>query len=167
MVMITIKGTRINIPNSGASPNWAPAIIEAFQAIADAVNVFTGSFDVAPQAQAIDAFNPGSNIDIDNLTFPPGEVRSATIYYTVYRKTEDSGPADGVELAEGGTLELIYNASRPSNQKWEVIRSGGGEAYVSFAATDLGQVQISTQAVSGIDHTGIVSYRAISILNNN
>lgn len=86
MPLITIKGTPINIPNSGSAPNWAPAIVEAFQAIADAVNTFSGSFDVAPQTQAIDAFNPGTDIDIDNLVFPPSEVRSATIYYTVYRK---------------------------------------------------------------------------------
>lgn len=165
MPQILIKGTLINIPNSAQSANWAPGIIEAFQALADAVNVFTGTFDVAPQAQAIDAFNPGSNIPLDNLVFPPSEVRSATVYYTVYRKTEDSGPPDGVELAEGGTLELIYNNSRPSTQKWEVIRSGGGDAKIDFIVTDLGAVQFSTQSVTGINHTGIVSYRAISILN--
>jgi len=47
----------------------------------------------------------------------------------------------------------------------EIGRSGEGDALVDFIVTDLGQVQFSTQAVSGIDHTGIISYRAISILN--
>lgn len=167
MPKITVKGTVINIPNSGSSPNWSSAIIEAFQALADAVNVFTGTFDVAPQTQAIDAFNPGSNIPLDNLVFPPSEVRSATIYYTIYRKTEDSGPPDGVEITEGGTLEIVYNNSRPSTEKWEIGRMGEGDALVDFIVDDLGQISFSTQAVTGINHTGIISYRAISILNTN
>lgn len=165
MVAITVKGTIINLPSSGASPLWSPAIIEAFQALADAVNTFSGSFDVAPQTQSIDAFNPGSGIDLDNLVFPPSEVRSATIYYTIYRKTTDSGPPDGVELAEAGTLEIVYNNSRTSGQKWEVGRMGEGDALVEFVVNDLGQVSFSTEAVTGINHTGIISYRALSILN--
>jgi hypothetical protein len=166
MPKIIIKGTIIDIPSSGTSANWAPAVIEAFQALADAVNVFTGTFDVSPQAQSIDAFNPGTNIDLDNLVFPPSEVRSATVYYTVYRKTEDSGPPDGLEVSEAGTLEVVYNSSRPNGEKWEVARMGEGEAFINFNMTDLGQIQFSTEAITGINHTGIVSYRAISILNN-
>lgn len=165
MVAITVKGTVINIPNSGASPNWSPAIIEAFQALADAVNTFAGSFDVPPQTQSIDAFNPGTGIDIDNLVFPASEVRSATIYYTVYRKTTDSGPPDGVEVVEAGTLEIAYNNSRPNGQKWEIGRMGIGDAMTDFNVTDLGQVQFSTNTITGINHTGTISYRALSILN--
>jgi hypothetical protein len=165
MPKIVIKGTPIDIPASGASPNWAPSIIEAFQAIADAVNSFTGTFDVAPQTIVIDAFNPGINIDVDNLIFPPTDVRAATIFYTVYRKTDNSGPADGVELAETGTLEMVYNNSRPATQKWEFGRAGEGDAQVTFTITDLGQVRFTTETLTGINHTGILSYRAIAILN--
>jgi len=169
MPTITIKGTPIAIPSSGQSPNWSPAIIEAFQALADAVNVFTGTFDVAPQAKNIDIYNASSNIDIDNLIFPPTDVRAVTVFYTVYRKTTESVPlaGDGQEVAESGTLEIVYNNSRPSNQKWEIGRMGEGDAFIDFNVTDLGQVQFSTTALTGIDHTGIVSYRALSILNSN
>ena len=166
-VPIIIKGTRINLPSSGASPLWSPAIIEAFQALADAVNTFAGSFDVPPQTQSIDIYNPGANIDIDNLVFPVSEVRSATIYYSVARKTNDSGPPDGVEVSESGTLEINYNNSRTSGNKWEVIREGSSESTVEFIVTDLGQVQFTTEALAGIDHTGTISYRALAILNSN
>ena len=167
MSVITVKGTRINLPASAAAPNWSPAIIEAFQALADAVNTFAGSFDIPPQTQSIDAFNPGTSVDIDNLVFPPSEVRSATIYYTVFRKTTDSGPADGQELVEAGSLVIDYNNSRPNSQKWEMGREGIGDAKIDFYVTDLGQLQFTTQTIAGIDHTGIVSYRALSILNSN
>ncbi len=168
MPRIIIKGTPIDIPNSGSSPDWAPAIIEAFQAIADAVNIFTGTFDVAPQIKNIDIYNSSSNIDIDNLIFPPSDVRAVTVFYTVYRKTTETtlGSGDGQELAETGTLEFVFNNSRPSTTKWEVGRIGEGDALIDFNVTDLGQVQFTTSPLTGTDHTGIISYRAISIANS-
>lgn len=165
MPKITIKGTVITIPNSGASPNWAPGIIEGFQALADAVNAVAGTYDVPPQVQNIDANNSSTNIDINNLIFPSADVRAVTIYYSVYRMTEDSGPPDGMEVTESGTLEMNYNDSRSVTEKWELVRSGQSEAYIDFSVTDLGQIRFTTTALTGINHTGIISYRAISILN--
>jgi hypothetical protein len=166
MARIIIKGTIIDLPASGGSPNWAPAIIEAIEALADAVNSITATFDVAPQAQNIDANNSSTNVDLNNLTFPSTDVRAATIYYTVYRKTDNSGPPDGQELTEAGTLEVNFNNANPITQKWEVVRTYEGEGQVTFLMTDLGQIQFSTTPLTGVNHTGIISYRAISILNS-
>ena len=165
MAIITIKGTEIDLPTSGSSPNWAPAIIEAIVALSDAVNSVTATYDVPPQAQNIDANNSSSNVELNNLSFPSADVRAATIYYTVYRVTDNSGPPDGQEVTEAGTLEINYNASYPVTQKWEIVRSSEGNGYITFNVTDLGQIQFSTTSITGINHTGIVSYRAISILN--
>lgn len=165
MPKITIKGTVINIPNSGASPNWSPAVIEAFEALADAVNAVTGTYDVAPQTQNIDLNNSSLNVSLNNLVFPSVDVRAATIYYTVFRSTEDSGIGDNESLVEAGTLEISFDDTRPVDQKWELVRMGQGEAKIDFNVTDLGQIRFSTTALTGINHTGIVSYRAISILN--
>src|SRR6478736_9868096 len=111
MPIITIKGTEIDFPDSAASPNWAPSIIETVEALAEAVNSISASFDVAPQAQNIDANNSSSNFDLNNLNFPSSDVRAATIYYTVWRKTDNSGPPDGQEVTEAGTLEISFNNS--------------------------------------------------------
>lgn len=165
MPKIIIKGTVINIPNSAASPNWAPNIIEAFEALAEAVNAVTGTYDVAPQTQNIDLNNSSLNVALNNLVFPSSDVRAATVYYTVHRVTEDSGIGDAEELVEAGTLEISYDNSRPVDHKWELVRMGQGEARIDFNVTDLGQIRFSTTALNGINHTGIVSYRAISILN--
>lgn len=164
-VTITIKGTTIQFPSSGASPNWAPAIIEAIQALADAVNSVTATYDVPPQVQNIDANNSSTDVNVTNLNFPASEVRAATIYYTVYRKTEDSGPPDGQEVAEGGTLEIVYNESNPTGNKWELARTVVNDALITFSITDTGQIQFTTTPLTGINHTGIISFRAISILN--
>ena len=165
MPRLIIKGTPVSIPDSAQSPNWAPGIIEAFEALTEAVNAVTGSFDVAPQALNIDANNSSNNVDVNNLNFPASEVRAATVYYSVFRKTEDSGPPDGQELTEAGTLEISYNDSRPIGEKWEIARVYQGEGNIAFNITDLGQIQFSTTPLTGINHVGILSYRAISILN--
>ena len=167
MPIIVIKGTPINIPASGASPNHAPAIIEAFQAIADAISTFTGTFDVAPQTQNIDIHNSSSLIDINNLIFPPTDVRGVSVFYTVHRKTLETtlGAGDNQEVTETGTLELAYNASRGTGLKWEHARTGVGDAAIAFIVTDIGQVQFTTTALTGITHTGTISYRALAILN--
>lgn len=165
MPRIIIKGTPIDLPDSAASPNWSPAIIEAFQAIADAVNAVTATYDVAPQVQNIDANNSSTNVDLNNLTFPSADVRAATVYYSVYRQTEDSGPPDGQEVAEAGTLEIVFNDANPITQKWEIVRMFEGDASITFSVTDLGQIQFSTSPLTGTNHTGIVTYRAIAVLN--
>lgn len=166
MPTIIIKGTPIAFPDSGSSPNWAPSIIEAVEALADAVNSVTATYDVPPQVQNIDANNSSTNVNINSLNFPASDVRAATIYYSVHRQTQDSGPPDGQEVTEAGTLELNYNASRPITQKWELVRVGQSDALIDFNVTDLGQVQFSTEALTGITHTGIISFRAIAIMND-
>ena len=57
MPKILIKGTILDVPSSGASPNWAPALIEAIRLLAEGVNATTATYDVAPQVQNLDAFN--------------------------------------------------------------------------------------------------------------
>jgi hypothetical protein len=165
MPTIIVKGTPIEVPSSGASPNWAPGIIEALEALADAVNAVTATYDVPPQVQNIDANNSSNNVNINNLNFPASDVRAATVYYSVNRTTQNSGPPDGQEVVEAGTLEINYNGSRPVTQKWELIRSGGGDGKITFNITDLGQIQFSTQPLTGINHVGIISFRALAILN--
>jgi len=164
MPTIIIKGTPIEFPNSGGSPNWAPAVIEAVEALADAVNSVTAAFDVPPQVQNIDANNSSNNVNINNLNFPAADVLAATVFYSVNRETQDSGPPDGQEVTESGTLEINYNASRAVTQKWEIVRTGQSDALITFNITDLGQIQFSTLPLTGISHTGILSYRAIATL---
>jgi len=165
MPRIIIKGTAIDFPNSGSAPDWSPAVIEAIVALTDAVNSISSSYDVTPQAQNIDANNFSINIELDNLSFPSLNVRAAMIFYSAHRATTDSGPLDGQSVNEEGTLEILYNDSNPIGQKWTMTRNGQGDAQIEFSITDLGQITFSTTALTGINHTGIVTYRALAVLN--
>jgi len=166
MPKLLIKGTIINFPESAASPNWAPAVIQTVEALTEAVNSISATYDVAPQAQNIDANNSATDVELNNLSFPSADVRAATVFYSVYRKTQDSGPPDGQEVSESGQLEIVYNQSNPVNQKWEMSRVFQGEGYISFSITDQGQITFTTTALSGINHTGIITYRALAVLNS-
>lgn len=159
MPKITIQGTVINFPDSGASPNWAPAVVEFAEAVSAALGSVTGSYDVPPQVlQLPNEIN--TNISIPRLSFPSTEVRSVVVTYAIYRKSTDT-----IEV-EAGELEFVFNSD--SNQ-WLMNREGVGTDVVnaSFHVTGSGQVQLSTTAmVSGAYEEGALSYQAKAILKS-
>lgn len=164
MSTINIQGTVIDFPDSAASPNWAPAVDQFAKSVEGALNSIVGPFDVAPQALIIDAHNPGTNIPIAALSFPIAEVRSAFIRYAVYRTTT-------TDLAgEAGELSIFYNPDGPTGNKWElsqIVNSGiSGNGRITFNITDVGQVQFSTTALSGSNHSGKLTFVAQAILQS-
>lgn len=169
-IKITIKGTPVEIPDSGSSPNWAPGIIEAIQELASAIEGISGTYDVSPQVQPISLYPENNNIPVTNLVFPNEEVRAATIFYSVFRKTQNVVVdsvivSQGQELTEAGTLQIVYNQSNPVGNKWQIQREYVGDGNILFSIDDLGQILFTTLAMTGDEHEGILSYRAISILN--
>lgn len=154
MPTIIIQGTPIDFPDSDQSPNWAPAVIQFAQAVEAALSIAIGTFDISPQVMNIDASNPGTNVNIHNLSFSTTQVRGAFIRYTVYRNTSTT------TAVEGGTIEIVYNPAGPVNNKWEISRVRTGNAFIDFTVTDVGQVQFTTATLSGINHVGRLSYEA-------
>ena len=154
MPIITIQGTPIEIPSSGESPNWAPGIIEAFQAIETALNSAIGPYDVASQILTIDAHNPGTDIEITNLSFPTSSIQGAFIRYSVIRTTTTD------TAYETGDITITYNPNGAVNQKWEIAREYIGDGKISFTITDIGQVKFSTTAMGGLSHSGKLIFSA-------
>lgn len=159
-VLIKIQNNVIEFPDSSASPNWAPALVEFAQAVEAALATVVGGFDVAPQLQNIDAHNPGVDVEITSLNFPVTSVRNVTIHYAVYRTT------DSAQVAEGGKIEITYVEDNPAGNKWEYNQVRSGDAKISFKVTDLGQLEFTTETLPGINHTGFISFRAIALENN-
>lgn len=157
-IQLNISGTLVEIPSSGQSPNWSSGVIEAFQAIEAALQGVAGAFDTPPQIQSIDSYNPGVNIDLQEAIYPTSDVRSIELIYSVYRETTTNN------ASETGTLKAVYNPNNPPTQQWEVSRSGNGEAYIDFTFLDTGQVQFTTTALAGSNHTGTISFLAKALL---
>lgn len=164
-IKLIIKGTPVEIPESGASPNWGPGIIEAIEALTEAINSVSGTYDVAPQVQTITLESENVKHDINNLIFPAEDVRAATIFYSVYRKSEDVGIILGEELTEAGTLQIVYNEANPVGNKWQIQREFVGDAKMEFSVSDDGQLEFKKLTISGSVLEEKLSYRAISILN--
>lgn len=157
-ITLTIGGTIIEFPSSAAAPNWAEGVIQFAQATEAALASVAGAFDVAPQIQIIDAYNPGVNVDMPSFSFPTSDVRAAQLIYSVYRTTT-------TETAyETGTLQIVYSPNNPSTQQWEVSRQYTGDGKISFYVTDAGQVQFTTEAMGGSSHTGTLTYTAKALL---
>jgi hypothetical protein len=161
-IKLIIKGTPVELPESGQSPNWAPGIIEAIQALSEAVNSISGTYDVAPQVQDIDAFPLNQDIPINNLIFPSEDVLAATVFYSVTRRTSTPEGQPSENITEAGTLQIVYNESQ---SRWEMQREFVGGAKIDFSINNFGQILFSTRQMTGEAHVGRISYRAISILN--
>lgn len=157
MPKISIQGRLIDFPNSGTSPNYAPAIIDFAQAVADALAGVAGSYDVPPSVVALPS-DVNNSISIPLLTFPTAAVRSAFIRYAIYRTS------DTTTEAETGTLEIIYNTTLGT---WQMSREAVGTDTKSvFTVTNIGQVQLTTTAIGGTYSGGTLSYVASAILQS-
>jgi hypothetical protein len=162
---IVIQGTTISFPDSGTSPNWAPAVIQFAESVATALTSSVGTYDIAPQNYVIDLHNAVSNQNIPALTFPTSQVRGALIRYAVYRTSTTQ------VAAESGLMQAIYNSNAGT---WELSRDYVGDGKIAFNITNTGQVQFSTNAadgttaasLTGTNHQGKIIFAAQSLLQN-
>lgn len=153
---ITIAGQVITFPGVNQDPNWAQAIVEFAQAVAEALEATVGTYDVVPQIYTMTA-NSNSNVDIPALSFPTGQVQATNVRYSIFRQTTTNSEA------ETGTLQLVYNPNGGVGEKWEMSRSFVGSSTVSFAVDDSGQISFSSSALSGSDHIGRIAFSASSL----
>lgn len=159
-IEIRIQNNIIEFPESAQEPNWAPAVIQFALAVEAALNQVTGPFDVPPQIQDIDSYNPGVSINMPNFAFPISEVRAVHVVYSCFRNTTDE------TVSETGTMQFVYNPDGPIGKKWELTRDATGDAKITFYVTDTGQVQFTTAAIAGTNHVGRLSYTAKSLLSD-
>lgn len=160
MPNIVFNGTTVAFPDSGTSPNWSQAVIQAMQLISEALAISAGPFDIPPQNYIMTA-NVNSNVDIPNLSFPVNDVGGSIVFYTVARHT------NSVDVSQTGFLLLNYDPSRAPGLKWQVMdQYTNSGAQIVFNVTDVGQVQFSTTSIAGTGHIGHINFRALAVLNN-
>ncbi len=158
---LTFGSTIVDVPVSADSPNWAPAVTQAFEAISETLATVAGPFDVPAQSQSIDSSNPGTpNTDIAALTFPISNVRAVSIPYAIYRTTSS------VTAYETGTIIAIYSAANSIGNKWEISQDLIGDGKIAFNITDLGQVQFTATTLAGTGHVGKIIFSAKAILQS-
>lgn len=162
-IPLQIQGTTINFPESSASPNWSPGIIQFAQATATALSGLTGPFDVSPFSFILTS-DVNTNVNLTNLNFPTTSVRSAIITYNIERV--NSSPT--TTQYETGLIEIVYNGTT-----WDMTRDSTGQIlngssipFNTFSITNLGQVQFSTITLgAGTFTSGKITYSAKALSN--
>lgn len=166
MPQITIGSTIIDFPSSARNPNWAEPVIQFAQAVADALSLVVGPFDINPRVMNINNYNNVTNQALTDGISPcsfaidadyqnPG-TRSAFIRYAVYRKTDSLD-----NIVETGTIIGLFTGST-----WLYSIDKIGDAQISFIVDSLGQVRFTTTAISGSNHVGRITYGAQGLKQN-
>lgn len=151
-VTITIKGTPIDFPSSGESPNWSPAVIEFAQAVEEVLLSAVGPYDVSPQV--FNLVSGGPPQPITNLSFSTVTVRAAYIKYSIMLIGSST-------TSEAGNIVALYNGSN-----WNITtRDYVGEANCFFNITTAGQVQITVPTIPGFV-SGKLSFSAQALQQN-
>ena len=155
---VVVGGNEISFPTSGEQENWAQPVSDFAEATAEVLSQFANAYDVPPNDLIIDAYNPGVDIELPGLNFPPSAVRSAFIRYAVFRQTNTT------TVYETGNITIVYNPNGPVNNKWEYSRDFIGDGQIDFTIDDSGQITFTTTAIGGISHSGKVSYLAQAVI---
>lgn len=158
-ITITISGTPIEFPDSGTSPDWAEAVDAFAIAVQDALSGIVGPDDIPPQTFSLSPYNPGT-VAVTNLVFSTATVRSAIVRYSIYRTTTLA------DAAESGNLFVTYNPDAGVGNKWDIAREYQSEGSVSFTISDTGQISITTAALSGTSHVGVLTFAAQALLQS-
>lgn len=160
-VNITIGTQVITFPESGAAPNWAPAITQFAQAVATQLSGIASAFDIPPSVQVLTS-DVNTNLPVNNCVFPNGSVRSFSFEYGLYR-------TNGVtSLAENGTVNVIYNTLTSNwslEHEFQGTRQANGSPYHTFSMSG-DQLTITTIAIGGSYDSvnSTISYAAKTIL---
>lgn len=160
MPTITIGSTVIDFPNSARDPNWAEPIIQFAESVSENLNSLISAADILPNSFTLDAYN-GATVAIPGFTLDTSLMRGVIIKYALNRDR------DTTHKVEYGHILAVYNANGPINSKWELSREFVGDAGVSITSSDVGQISITLDTISGVGaHTGIITYSAQALLQS-
>lgn len=148
-VIIDIKGTPIEFPSTGESPNWAPSVIQFAEATAEAIKSVVNAYDIPLTSIPIQSDNIDIGFfNITELNFSPAVINSFILSYSLI--------FDGSNC-ESGTIIAHYNGGEDADKKWVFSRDYVGEAQTNFKITDDGQVQLD---VTGTFTSGVFRFSA-------
>ncbi len=159
-INVTINNQTFQYPAPGDSPGWGAEASDTIVAIAEALAQLLGPNDI-PQTTFSIQNNISSFTNIANLIFNTGQVRGATVQYTIYR-TSDTNPSG---KAESGTINLVYDNSAASDSKWAFTVFGvTGNSGVTFSITDLGQFQYKSTDIGSAGYSGVMTFAAKALV---
>lgn len=151
---LTVNNNTYAYPAAGDDPGWGAEATGWAVEVTTVLSNIQGVDDIAETTFNV-ANNVASVTDITGLVFNPSTVRSAVIDYSIYRTTSSA------ELAEKGTVELIYKNGGTIGSKWSIGRVFfGDDAGIIITMTDGGQAQYVSTNIAGTGYSGAIKFEA-------
>jgi hypothetical protein len=156
---LTVNNQPFETPIDGDPPGWGEQTSEWMAAVTDTLDELQGANDI-PQTSFTVQNDISSAENVTGLSFNTGQVRSASIAYSVYR-VSTAAPSGN---SESGTMEIIYDNAAGAGSKWQMSVFGiAGNSGVSFTITDLGQVQYTSTDIDSVGYSGTMRFAAKSL----
>ena len=155
---LTVAGDVFNYPENRESPGWGEEASSWAEAVTDVLANVAGEGDIL-QTSASLSNNIAALTSINGFAFDPAVVRGAVAEFSIYRVTLETslGAADGQERVETGVL---YIGSKSSAGSFEMSQAGSGGSGVTLSITSAGQIQYTSDSMTGINHSGVIKFRA-------
>jgi len=150
---LTVNNNTYDYPADGEDPGWGAEATGWAEEVTNTLDSLLGAGDILETPGEI-ANNQSVALDVLQLAFEPTVTRSAVVTYSIYRNT------DSASLSETGTINILYDASQPTNEKWVVTQSFVGNAGVIFTITDAGQFQYTSTNMAGTGYVNKFKFKA-------
>src|SRR5690606_31400768 len=149
-IPLSVNNTVFNYPTAGDPKGWGEEATAWATEVTLVLNDLKGPNDVL-QSTALILNNQSTYTNIIRLLFDPSSVRTAEINYNIVRSTDDES------RNESGVITITYNASVGD---FEISQVSDNDAGVAFDVTNLGQVQYISDELTGLNYSGIITFRA-------
>ena len=155
-ITLTVNNQPFNYPVPGDSPGWGADATGWAEQVTAVLNDLQNPNDILDTSFNI-TNNQTSFTNVNGLVFNTGQVRSATINYSVYRVSTASPSGN----AESGTLVITYDNAAAPGSKWSMIGTDlDGNSGITFTITDGGQIQYKTTDIGTSGYNGVMHFRA-------
>lgn len=158
-ITLTVNSIPYQYPVANDSPGWGQAATDWAAQVTLVLNDLKGPNDITQTSFTVQN-NISSFTDVAGLSFNTGQVRSASIPYSIYR-TATATPSG---FSESGIINIVYDNLAAPGSKWSLIQYGmNGNSGVMFNVTDGGQVQYKSTNMSATGYSGTMRFRATAL----
>lgn len=147
---VTISGTTYTLATQGTNPPWGKDLSDLIEALVTVVGTLSGTGDILTTNFTV-ANNQSSAANVTGLSFDTGTIRSAIVQYSIYRSTNSA------EKGECGLLLLTYLGTAGV---WTLSRYSNDDSGVVFTVTNAGQLQYTSDSMSGTGYAGLMKFSA-------
>lgn len=151
MPQLTVNNKTFNYPDPGQEPGWGEDATDWAKEVTTVLAFLLAPGDIVNSTATINN-NQTTPDDINGMVFVNTQTRSAKVSYQVKRSVT------GNIRIQSGSLYLDWN---PQTSQWILTHDfTAGNAGITFSVTSGGQVQYTTDNMTGSGYVGEIKFNA-------